>query len=106
MHVHKLVSDEHLDRRVHGVLTIVWFLLAIPAVLLWRESVPFLVYVSVYANFVGHWSSYQAAKAEKKIEEVVADSTGNGNGNGNGNGSGDAGPTAGDRMVDLATSVG
>jgi hypothetical protein len=30
------------------------------------------VYVSVYANFVGHWSSYQAAKAESRIEEVVA----------------------------------
>jgi len=58
---------------VHGTLALVWFVIAVPAVLLWRHSVPFLVYVSVYANFVGHWSSYQAAKAEGRIEEVVAD---------------------------------
>jgi hypothetical protein len=71
-----LFSSEDLDRKVHGTMTIVWFFIAIPAVLLWRNSVPFLVYVSVYANFVGHWSSYQAAKAEKKIEETVENSGG------------------------------
>jgi hypothetical protein len=63
----------HLDRKVHGALTIGWFLLAIPAVLWWKNSVPFLVYVSVYANFVGHWSSYQAAKAEEAVEETVGE---------------------------------
>jgi uncharacterized membrane protein len=63
----------HLDRKVHGALTIGWFLIAIPAVFLWKNSVPFLVYVSVYANFVGHWSSYQAAKAEENIEETVGE---------------------------------
>jgi hypothetical protein len=71
-----LFAHKHLDRKVHGFLTIAWFLLAIPAVLFWRESVPFLVYVSVYANFVGHWSSYQAAKAEKKIEDAVHEANG------------------------------
>ena len=64
---------KNIDRKVHGTLTIGWFLLAIPAVLFWRNSVPFLVYVSVYANFVGHWSSYQAAKAEENIEETVGE---------------------------------
>jgi hypothetical protein len=63
----------HLDRKVHGALTIGWFLIAIPAVVLWKNSVPFLVYVSVYANFVGHWSSYQAAKAEENIEQTVGE---------------------------------
>lgn len=47
--------------RVHLVLTLVWLTLALPAVVLWRDSVPFLVFVSVYANVVGHWSSYEAA---------------------------------------------
>jgi hypothetical protein len=65
--------SKHLDRKIHGALTIGWFILAIPAVLFWRNSVPFLVYVSVYANFVGHWSSYQAAKAEENIEETVGE---------------------------------
>lgn len=51
-------------RRVHAFLSILWLGLSLPAVLLWRDSVPFLVFVSVYANFVGHWSSWQAARAE------------------------------------------
>lgn len=69
----RLLRDDHLDRRVHGALTVLWLFLAFPAVVYWRNSVPFLVAVSVYANFVGHWSSYQAAKAEKNLEEVVSD---------------------------------
>lgn len=56
-------------KRVHLVLTVIWFVLFFPAVLWWKESVPFLVFVSVYANFVGHWASYEAAKTE---QEVVA----------------------------------
>jgi hypothetical protein len=54
-------------RNVHAALTVVWLILAVPAVLYWRDSVPFLVFVSVYANFVGHWSSWQAARAEDAI---------------------------------------
>lgn len=52
-------------RHLHATLTCAWALLAIPGVLLWRESVPFLVAVSIYANFVGHFSSWQAARAEE-----------------------------------------
>jgi hypothetical protein len=54
------------EARVHLFLTVSWAILAIPAIAWWRESVPFLVGVSVYANFVGHWSSYEAAKAGEK----------------------------------------
>lgn len=52
-------------RRVHATLLVVWLILAVPAVLVWRDSVPFLVFVSVYANVVGHWSALQGARAEK-----------------------------------------
>jgi hypothetical protein len=45
--------------------------MAIPAVLWWRDSLPFLVFVSVYANVAGHWSSWQASRIEVKAEEVV-----------------------------------
>jgi hypothetical protein len=55
----------HALRRMHAWLTLLWFLLALPGILLWRESVPFLVGVSIYANFVGHLSSWQAARAEE-----------------------------------------
>lgn len=54
------------ERRLHAALTIVWALLIIPAVLWWRDSVPFLVLCSVYANLAGHWAAYEAAKAPKE----------------------------------------
>jgi hypothetical protein len=58
------------QRRIHGWATIVWLALAVPSVLVWKNSVPWLVGVSVYANVVGHWSSWQATKVEVKQEEM------------------------------------
>jgi hypothetical protein len=51
-------------RHIHAALTVTWLIIAIPAVLWWRNSVPFLVFVSVYANVASHWSAWQAARAE------------------------------------------
>lgn len=50
---------------MNGWLTVGWCFLAVPAVLLWRDSVPFLVFVSVYANIAGHVAAWQAARAER-----------------------------------------
>lgn len=58
-----------LQVRVQLTLTIIWACLFIPAVLWWSRSVPFLVFVSVYANFVGHWAGFEAAKAERDINK-------------------------------------
>jgi hypothetical protein len=60
-------------RHVHGWLTLLWLLLAIPAVMWWRYSVPFLVFVSVYANVTGHWAAWQAARAEEEVASDEAD---------------------------------
>lgn len=54
-------------RRLHGGLSVVWLLIAVPGILLWRDSVPSLVGVSIYANSVGHFSSWQAARAEEAV---------------------------------------
>jgi hypothetical protein len=35
------------------------------------QSIPILFFISVYANVVGHWSSYQAAKVEVKQDEQI-----------------------------------
>jgi hypothetical protein len=51
-------------RRVHLVMMCVWAGLLIPSLLLWRTSVPWLVFMSLYANFVGHFSSWQGARSE------------------------------------------
>ena len=50
--------------RIHGTLCVVWVLMTIPAVLWWKDSVPFLVFLSVYANFAGSMASLQAARAD------------------------------------------
>lgn len=51
--------------RVNAVLTCVWLVLAVPAIVWWRDSVPFLVGVSVYANVAGHLAAWQGARAEQ-----------------------------------------
>lgn len=56
------------QRRIHGALTVVWLVLAYPSVVYWRNSVPWLVGVSVYANVVGHWSAFEATKATEAAE--------------------------------------
>jgi hypothetical protein len=54
--------------KVQLIMTVVWAMLFIPALLWWKQSVPFLVFVSVYANFVGHWAAWEAAKAKEEAE--------------------------------------
>jgi hypothetical protein len=58
-----------LMQHLHGWLTIIWFLAAFPIMLYWSENIKFLIFVSVYAVVVGHWSSYQAARGEVKQEK-------------------------------------
>jgi len=50
--------------RWHGGLAVFWVLLTIPAVTLWRDSVPFLVSISMCALVLGSVSSMQAARAD------------------------------------------
>ncbi len=57
------------ELQVHKYLTFGWFLAAFPIVYWLSESVPFLVFISVYAVVTGHWSAYQAAKGEIKTDE-------------------------------------
>lgn len=54
--------------RINGALAILWLALSVPAMIWWRDSVAFLVFVSVYANVAGHVSAWQAARAERATE--------------------------------------
>ena len=69
-----VLSDPCTWVRVHGGLTIMWALLMAPAILLWKDSVPFLVCISVWANIAGSAASWQAARADRNsptVEDVV-----------------------------------
>lgn len=49
-------------RRIHLVLLVVWTLVGIPVSYLLRSSVPWLVFLSVYAIIVGHASGWSAER--------------------------------------------
>lgn len=56
----------------HKAATILWLLLIIPMVVFkWYEAIAFISVVSVYANTIGHWSAWQAARVE--VKQDVAD---------------------------------
>lgn len=52
-------------RRIHGFLVGFWVLMTIPSVLWWRQSVPYLVFISVYALVASHAAAYAGSKAEE-----------------------------------------
>jgi hypothetical protein len=53
---------------VHRCLMVGWGLLLVPTLLFWRQSLIWIVTMSWYANFVGHWSTCEAAKAKECAE--------------------------------------
>ena len=57
-------GDPVFMRRVNGWATIIWFAAAIPICIYLANSVPFLVFISVYAVVTGHLSAWQAARVE------------------------------------------
>jgi hypothetical protein len=60
-----------IQRAAHWVLAVLWFLFFFVIVWRgWQNSVPLLVFISVYANFIGHISSAQAAQVEVKQAEI------------------------------------
>jgi hypothetical protein len=51
-------------RRFHLAATIIWFLLIIPSVLWWKDSILWIVLMSAWANFAAHFSAWQGTRAE------------------------------------------
>ena len=56
-------------KRCQLVAAIMWFVLAIPSVIWWKDSVLWVIIISIYANIVGHLSGYRAARADQAAEE-------------------------------------
>lgn len=55
-------------KRLHLVLFSVWVALLPPTLLLWRDSIAYVVLMSWYAIAIGHVSSWQASRAEQEAE--------------------------------------
>lgn len=56
-------------KRCHLVAAVMWVGLAIPSVIWWKDSVLWVILISIYANIVGHLSGYSAARADQAAEE-------------------------------------
>lgn len=76
MRVFALFGRPEVLRRFHGIATCFWLVMAIPSMLFWKNSVAYLVMLSVYAVVTGHWSSWQAARVEVKQDEEIDNAQG------------------------------
>lgn len=56
-------------KRCHLVAAVMWVGLAIPSLIWWKDSVLWVMLISIYANIVGHLSGYSAARADQAAEE-------------------------------------
>jgi hypothetical protein len=53
-----------LKDNLHLVLAWVWVVLAIPAILWWKESIIFVILLSLYANFETSMAAHEAKKGK------------------------------------------
>ncbi len=67
--VYELLHSPDFLRKFHGWSTIGWFVAAFPICIWLNQSVPFLVFISVYAIVVSHWEGWQSASQMKKEED-------------------------------------
>ncbi len=56
-------------KRCHLFAAVMWVGLAIPSLIWWKDSVLWVILISIYANIVGHLSGYSAARADQAAEE-------------------------------------
>lgn len=70
----KFQNDPVFMRKLNGWLALIWLAASLPICIFLASSVPFLVFVSVYAVVTGHWSTWQSARVEvRQSEDSVAE---------------------------------
>lgn len=66
-----LTTPEHI-RKFQGWSTIIWFVLAFPICIFLAESLPFVVFISVYAIVVSSFVGWQGSRQEIKDDRDLA----------------------------------
>lgn len=56
--------NPHYLKNFHLIATIIWLLLVPPSILWWKDSIPWLVFMSAWANLAAHFSAWQGARSE------------------------------------------
>ncbi|MDQ0758673.1 hypothetical protein [Streptomyces canus] len=54
---------------LHYCMASVWTLLLIPTLILWKNSVLWIAFMSLYANVAAHLSAAKASRAEQEAEK-------------------------------------
>ena len=52
-------------RRIHATFAAVWLALSIPSMIWWKNSIPYLIFLSVYAIVAAHAAAWAGARAEE-----------------------------------------
>jgi uncharacterized membrane protein len=68
-------TDPSKFKKLNGWLTVAWFIAAFPICIFLSQSVPFLVFISVYAVFASHLATWQAARVEERQEADETEQT-------------------------------
>lgn len=68
MNIKKLWTWKHF----HAALTILWAVLLVPSVVWWRNSVPWLVFMSAWALVASHWAGVEADRADDRNKVLMA----------------------------------
>lgn len=55
-------------RKIHLALLAAWLFIGVPVSLMWRESIAWVVFLSVYAVVVGHASAWSAERPSEVTE--------------------------------------
>lgn len=63
------LDNPKVMQAIHGWATLAWMLLIIPTLLWWGNLVLWVSLMSVWANFVGHWSAWGAFRTEVRQKE-------------------------------------
>lgn len=57
-------------KRCHLVAAVMWVGLAIPSLIWWKDSVLWVILISIYANIVGHLSGYMQRELTVRRKRV------------------------------------
>lgn len=61
-----LATSKELWRRRHLALAVLWVVLLIPSLLWWKDSVLWVIVLSIYANFEASLAAYNAQRTKEK----------------------------------------
>lgn len=67
--------DPHSWNTFHKIMTMIWIMLAIPSLMWWKDALVWVIIMSLWANVVGHWSAFQASRAEENGSDDTTSST-------------------------------